>query len=197
MKPTQEALWQAFIGRLNTRIQRKDGYTLDYVKKFHEVMGSPGDKLKIVHVGGTNAKGTITYKLACMLEFSGYKTGFFQSPHLFSWRERVQINRELVTKEYCIEFLNKYQKAREKVGADLSYFEFFTLLGYDYYANSGVDIAVVEVGLGGKLDATNILKGSLLSILTSVDLDHTHVLGSTREEIASKFRVQHQEISVA
>ena len=74
---------------------------------------------------------------------------------------------------------------RDKIGVDLSYFEFFTLLGYDYFAHSGVDVAVVEVGLGGKLDATNILRKSLLSILTSVDLDHTHVLGNTREEIAS------------
>ena len=186
MRPNQEVLWQTFLGRLNTRIQRSNAYTLDYVKRFHEELGSPGEKLKIVHVGGTNAKGTITYKLARMLELSGYKTGFFQSPHLFSWRERVQVNNELVPKEFCIEFLDKYNFVRQKTGFDLSYFEFFTLLGFDYYAQSKVDIAVVEVGLGGKLDATNILSKSLLSILTSVDLDHTHVLGNTREEIACK-----------
>ena len=185
MKPSQEVLWQSFVGRLTTRIQRRDSYTLDYVTRFHEELGSPGNKLNIVHVGGTNAKGTITYKLARMFELSGYKTGFFQSPHLFSWRERVQVDNQLVPKEYCIEFLEKYKHVRDKIGVDLSYFEFFTLLGYDYFAHSGVDVAVVEVGLGGKLDATNILRKSLLSILTSVDLDHTHVLGNTREEIAS------------
>ena len=129
--------------------------------------------MKVIHVAGTNAKGTVTYKMAKMLEMSGYKTGFFQSPHLFSWSERVQVDSQLIPKEYCGEFLDRYKFAKAKAGYDLSFFEIFWILALDYYEACKVDVAVIEVGLGGRLDATNILDKSLLSIITSISLDHT------------------------
>ena len=178
--------WNEFVKKLKTPMMRRGQYTLKYVQEYHELMGRPGDKLNIIHVAGTNAKGTVTFKLAKMLELSGYRTGLFLSPHLFSWRERVQLDSRLIDKEYCGEFIDKYQALRQRVGYDLSFFEFFTLLAYDYYSRSAVDVAVMEVGLGGRMDATNILDKSLLSIITSISLDHTDTLGDTIDAIAAE-----------
>lgn len=179
--------WQRFLAKVRSPIMKRGVYTLDHVKSFHDALGKPGDSLNVIHVAGTNAKGTITYKLARMLELSGYKTGMFQSPHLFSWRERVQVNSELVSKEYCVKFLEMYEETRKKLGGDeLSFFEFFTVLAFQYYKDMNVDVAVVEVGLGGRLDATNILEKSLLSVITSISLDHTQTLGNTAEKIAGR-----------
>lgn len=178
--------WQAFLAKLRSPLMRKGEYTLDTVKRFHEALGRPGDELKIVHVAGTNAKGTVTYKIAKMLELSGHKTGSFISPHLFSWRERVQINGGLIPKEACEEFIDIYEDITKKLNVDLSFFEFFTLLAFYHYKKEKVDVAVVEVGLGGRLDATNILDKSLLSIITSISLDHTNVLGSTVDQICAE-----------
>ncbi len=178
--------WQEFLKKINTSIDRPGIYTLEYVSQFRKALGNPGQDLKIIHVAGTNAKGTVTFKLAKMLELSGYKTGLFLSPHLFSWRERVQINSQLIPKEYCGEFLDKYKFARNKLGFDLSFFEFFWVLALDYFEYQKVDAAVIEVGLGGRLDATNIMEKSLLSIITSISLDHTQILGNTVEEICGR-----------
>lgn len=181
--------WQEFLKKVASPIDRPGIYTLDYVAKFRQALGNPGEDLKILHIAGTNAKGTVTYKLAKMLELSGYKTGMFLSPHLFSWRERVQVNSELISKEYCGEFMNKYKYARNKVGFDLSFFEFFWVLALDYFEHQKVDAAVIEVGLGGGLDATNIMPKSLLSIITSISLDHTQILGDTVEKICGNIYV--------
>lgn len=178
--------WLSFLAKLKSPLMRKGEYTLETVKLFHDALGRPGDSLNIVHVAGTNAKGTITYKLAKMLELSGHKTGCFISPHLFSWRERVLLNDKLIPKEECEEFIEIYDGLVKKLGLDLSFFEFFTLLAFHYYKKSKVDVAIMEVGLGGRLDATNILDKSLLSVITSISLDHTNVLGTTVDQICEE-----------
>lgn len=181
--------WQEFLKKINYSMIRPGSYSLQPVSEFRQLWGNPGQDLKIIHVAGTNAKGTITYKLAKMLELSGYRTGLFLSPHLFSWRERVQVDSELIPKEYCGQFMEKYKEVKTKAGFDLSFFEFFWLLALDYYQARQVDVAIVEVGLGGRLDATNILDKSLLSIITSISLDHTQVLGDTIDLIAGRFAI--------
>jgi dihydrofolate synthase/folylpolyglutamate synthase len=176
--------WQKFLNKVRSPMMRRGDYTLEHVDKFYSALGRPFRKDKIIHVAGTNAKGTVTFKLARMLELSGFKTGLFLSPHLFSWRERVQVNSQLITKEYCGDFFMEYERLREKIGIELSFFEFFTVMGLKYFNDVGADFAVVEVGLGGRLDATNIIDASILSIITSISLDHTQTLGTTREQIA-------------
>ena len=180
--------WLEFVKKLKTPIMRKGDYTLEVVKKYHKEMGNIGNDLEVIHVAGTNAKGSVTYKLAKMLEYSGYKTGLFISPHLFSWRERVQVNNELISQEYCADFIEKYKWIRDHKadGIELSFFEFFTVLAFQYYKEMKCDACVIEVGLGGRLDATNILPASLLSIITSISLDHVQTLGNTVEEIAKE-----------
>ena len=178
--------WMGFLEKLNSPLA-KGKLGVETSTSYHNVMGSPGETLNVIHVAGTNAKGTVCHKLAKMLELSGYKTGLFNSPHLFNYRERVQVNGRLIDRGYCEEFIDtKYADAKQKLGTDISYFDFFTLLGFEYFAHCKVDVAVVEVGLGGRLDSTNILSKSLLSIITSIDLDHTRLLGDTVEKIAGK-----------
>ena len=181
-----QSRWLKFLGKLNSPLMRKGEYKLDHVRQFHEALGSPGESLNIVHVAGTNAKGTVTYKLAKMLEMSGHKTGLFISPHLFSWRERVQINDQLISKEDCEDFIDIYDDLVKKLGVDLSFFEFFTVLAYYHFKKQKVDVAVIEVGLGGRLDATNILDKSLLSIITSISFDHVDALGNTLDKICEE-----------
>lgn len=178
--------WKKFLERLNSPLMRKGDYSLDHIKRFHEAFGNPGDDLKIIHVAGTNAKGTVTYKLAKMLELSGHKVGMFISPHQFSWRERVQINGGLISKEDCGMFVERLYEMEKKLGTDLTFFEFFTMLAFYYFREQKVDAAVIEVGLGGRLDATNIAKKSLLSVITSISLDHTKVLGYDVDTIGAE-----------
>lgn len=175
-----------FLEKLNSPLMRKGSYSLEHIKKFHEAFGRPADDLKIIHVAGTNAKGTVTYKMAKMLELSGHKVGMFLSPHLFSWRERVQINGQLISKEDCGKFVEMVQELEKELGTDLTFFEFFTMLAFFHFKQQKVDAAVMEVGLGGRLDATNIIQKPLLSVITSISLDHTKTLGEDVDTICSE-----------
>lgn len=144
-----------------------------------EKLGHPEQKFPSVHIAGTNGKGTVAYKMAAVLEENGYRVGLFTSPHLETYRERIQINRKMISEEEVARGLEKILSLCQ----DPKFFEVTTLLAFDYFAEKEVDIAIIEVGLGGRLDATNIIT-PLLSIITSIAMDHAPILGNTLEEIA-------------
>lgn len=146
-----------------------------------EHLGNPHHKFKSVHVAGTNGKGSTSHMLASILEEASYKVGLYTSPHLKDFRERIKINGEMISKAAVINFVKKNQSFLEK--QQLSFFEMTVGLAFDYFAKQKVDIAVVEVGLGGRLDSTNIIT-PVVSVITNIGLDHTQMLGDTLEKIA-------------
>ncbi|MEZ4842227.1 MAG: folylpolyglutamate synthase/dihydrofolate synthase family protein [Flavobacteriaceae bacterium] len=146
-----------------------------------EHLGNPHHKFKSVHVAGTNGKGSTSHMLASILEEAGYKVGLYTSPHLKDFRERIKISGEMISKSAVINFVKKNQSFLEK--QQLSFFEMTVGLAFDHFAKQKVDIAVVEVGLGGRLDSTNIIT-PVVSVITNIGLDHTQMLGDTLEKIA-------------
>ena len=146
-----------------------------------EKLGHPERKFPSVHIAGTNGKGTVAFKIATVLQENGYRVGFFTSPHLFTYCERIQINGKMISEEEVVSGLEKILSLVE----DPKFFEITTLLAFDYFAENEVDIAIIEAGLGGRLDATNIVT-PILSIITSVEMDHASILGETLEEIAEE-----------
>lgn len=146
-----------------------------------EHLGNPHHKFKSIHVAGTNGKGSTSHMLASILQEAGYKVGLYTSPHLKDFRERIKINGEMISRNAVINFVKKNQSFLEK--QQLSFFEMTVGLAYDYFAKQKVDIAVVEVGLGGRLDSTNIII-PVVSVITNIGLDHTQMLGDTLEKIA-------------
>ncbi len=158
--------------------RRKD---LSPVLALAEKLGHPEKKFPTVHVAGTNGKGTVCFKLAEVLKDNGYRVGLFTSPHLFTYRERIQINGKMISEEEVASRLEKILS----LAKDPTFFDVTTLLAFDYFADEEVDVAIVEVGLGGRLDATNIVI-PILSIITSISHDHVGILGATLEEIAAE-----------
>jgi len=156
---------------------------LENITKAALLFGNPQNSVDYIHVTGTNGKGSVCKKIASTLEYSGYNTGIFTSPHISTFRERIQINSKYIETDYIVNNLEIIYKICDKEGIDLTYFEIVTLLSLNYFKDKNVDLAVFEVGLGGNLDATNIVN-PLLSIITSIGLDHTGTLGETQEEIA-------------
>lgn len=146
-------------------------------------LGDPHKKFKSIHVAGTNGKGSVTHMLASILQESGYKVGLYTSPHLVDYRERIRINGALIPKQYVTGFIQD-QKVFLEQGC-YSFFEMSVGLAFSYFADQAVDIAVIEVGLGGRLDSTNIIEPEL-SVITNIGFDHTQVLGSTLEAIAKE-----------
>lgn len=158
---------------------------LDAMRGFDAQLGSPWRKYRIIHVAGTNGKGSVSSMLASCLAASGLSVGLYTSPHLLDFRERIKIvgpkGWEMVSKDYVQDFL----ETRPDEIEHLSFFEITTGLAFKWFADCKVDIAVIEVGLGGRLDSTNIIE-SELAVVTSIGLDHCALLGSTREQIASE-----------
>jgi dihydrofolate synthase/folylpolyglutamate synthase len=153
-----------------------------------KLLGNPHQKLKFVHIGGTSGKGSVAYLLSKLLNAQGYKVGLHLSPHLQKITERMQINDMPISEKKFINQVNLLLPLNRKVQKDLNlgeptYFETLVAASFDYFEKEKVDIAIVEVGLGGTLDATNVIK-PLLSIITSVGLDHTEILGKTVQKIA-------------
>lgn len=146
-------------------------------------LGNPQNNFKSIHVAGTNGKGSTSHMLASILQESGYKTGLTTSPHLKDFRERIRINGELCTKEFVIDFVEKHQKFIEKIQP--SFFEVAIAMAFEYFSQNKVDVAIIETGLGGRLDATNIIH-PILSIITNIGWDHTNILGNTLVEIANE-----------
>jgi dihydrofolate synthase/folylpolyglutamate synthase len=156
---------------------------LDNSLALDEIFGHPHKKFKNIHVGGTNGKGSVSNLLAAILQMSGYRVGLYTSPHLIDFRERIRVNGEMINKEYVIEFVEKYRDKFEPVMA--SFFELTMEMAFLYFAEKKVDVAIIEVGLGGRLDSTNIIFPDL-SIITNIGLDHMNYLGNTLTKIAAE-----------
>ncbi len=154
---------------------------LDNTYKIVEALGKPHLKLNCIHIAGTNGKGSSSHMLAAILQQAGYKTGLYTSPHLIDFRERIRINGKMIPKNYVVEFVEKHKEAFEAIAP--SFFEWTVGLAFDYFAAEEVDVAVIEVGLGGRLDSTNIITPKV-SLITNISMDHTNLLGDTLEKIA-------------
>lgn len=144
-------------------------------------LGNPEKKLKCIHVAGTNGKGSTSHFLASILQEAGYKVGLYTSPHLKDYRERIKINGKEISKEFIVDFINTHKTFFEE--NQLSFFEMSVGLAFDYFSKQETDINIIEVGMGGRLDATNIAT-PLVSVITNIGLDHTQFLGDTLEAIA-------------
>ncbi len=155
---------------------------LTNIRNLTEVLGNPQNNFKSIHIAGTNGKGSTAAMIAQILMEDGYTTGLFTSPHLVDFRERIQVNREWIPEEDLLRIGNEIIDTVES-GNPATFFEITSTIMFTYFAENDVDYAVIEVGLGGRLDATNIICPEL-SVITHVSMDHTSVLGDTREEIA-------------
>ena len=158
-------------------------FKLDRMRKLLELLGNPHQKIKTVHVAGTNGKGSTVSMISSMLRSAGYAVGTYTSPHLIDIRERVTIDGNQISKTDFVEMTRTVAKAAEKLGEQATFFELMTAMAFAHFAEQAVDIAVVEVGLGGRLDSTNVIT-PLVSIVTAIDLDHTKLLGTTKAQIA-------------
>lgn len=146
-------------------------------------LDNPHTKFKSIHIAGTNGKGSTSHMLAAILQQAGYKTALYTSPHLKDFRERIKINGEMIERDFVVDFVAKTQVVAEKIQP--SFFELTMAMAFDYFATQQVDIAVIETGLGGRLDSTNIIT-PILSIITNIGYDHMNILGDTLEEIAGE-----------
>ena len=146
-----------------------------------EYLNQPEKGFKSIHVAGTNGKGSVSHMLASILQEAGYKVGLYTSPHLKDFRERIKINGKEIPKEEVVDFVNSHKSFFEE--HQLSFFEMTVGLAFDYFRNQKVDVAVIEVGLGGRLDSTNIIQPEV-SVITNIGFDHTQFLGNTYESIA-------------
>jgi dihydrofolate synthase / folylpolyglutamate synthase len=144
-------------------------------------INNPQTKFKSIHIAGTNGKGSTSHMLAAMLQQAGYKTGLYTSPHLKDFRERIKINGEMISQQFVVDFVERTKIISEQI--EPSFFELTVAMAFDYFEKEKVDIAVVETGLGGRLDSTNIIT-PILSIITNIGYDHTDILGNTLEKIA-------------
>lgn len=156
---------------------------LDNTYRLMQHLGNPHEKLHVVHVAGTNGKGSTSHLIAAVLQAQGYKVGLFTSPHLVDFRERIRISGEMIPKETVVQFVADNRTFLDEVRP--SFFETTMALAFWYFTQQQVDIAVVEVGLGGRLDSTNILT-PLLSVITNIGIDHTEFLGDTLPKIAAE-----------
>ena len=154
---------------------------LERISEFCRSIGNPQRNYFVIHVAGTNGKGSISNMLAAVLQQAGYHTGLFTSPHLTDFRERIRVNGEMIPKQKVVNFVDRYRSEMERL--QLSFFEMTTAMAFDYFAQSDVEVAVIETGLGGRLDATNIVQ-PILSVITNIGLEHTEYLGDSLPKIA-------------
>ena len=161
--------------------RRKDKLGLDGTRALLDALGRPQTRFRSVHVAGTNGKGSVCAMVERVLREAGYRTGLYTSPHLVDFRERIRVNGRWVDEDWLEQALDRIEALPE--GRDRTFFEVATALGFLYFAEQGVEIAVVEVGLGGRLDSTNVITPEV-SVITTIGLDHTEILGDTIQEIA-------------
>lgn len=147
------------------------------------MLNNPQNDFKTVHVAGTNGKGTVSHSLASVFQEAGYKTGLYTSPHLRDFRERIRVNGVMIPEQAVVDFIEKYKDDFEKM--QLSFFEMTVGMAFDYFKKEKVDIAIIEVGMGGRLDSTNVIHPEL-SVITNISLDHVKFLGDTLEKIAGE-----------
>ncbi len=170
-----------------TRVARynSEEYKLDRTVQLMKAMGNPHKSLKCVHVVGTVGKGSVTTMISSMLQNAGYTVGSYTSPHLEDVRERISINKEYIPKKDFIDLCANIEQVSNDIKIEPTYFEIMTVMGITYFANQAVDIAIIEAGLGGRLDCTNVISPELV-VVAEIDFDHTQILGSTLEKIASE-----------
>jgi len=156
---------------------------LDNTIAFCTALDNPENKFKSVHIAGTNGKGSVSHTIASILQEAGYKTGLYTSPHLVDFRERIRINGKMVEKKWLTSFVKKHDSLIQSIQP--SFFEVTVAMAFDYFAKNKVDIAIIETGLGGRLDSTNVIT-PLLSIITNISYDHQNLLGDTLGEIAKE-----------
>ncbi|MDE7473883.1 MAG: bifunctional folylpolyglutamate synthase/dihydrofolate synthase [Muribaculaceae bacterium] len=156
---------------------------LDTAYALDRAFGEPHKQFKTIHIAGTNGKGSTAHTIAAALQLSGYKVGLYTSPHLADFRERIRVNGEKISHEGVVDFVKRYKEMNAECSP--SFFELTTIMAFDWFASNGVDVAVIETGLGGRLDTTNIITPEL-SVITNISFDHTAQLGNTLEAIASE-----------
>ncbi|MDO5616156.1 MAG: folylpolyglutamate synthase/dihydrofolate synthase family protein [Cruoricaptor ignavus] len=169
----------------NYQIDGKKAYKpgLQNITALCNFFGNPQNNLKTIHIGGTNGKGSTSNMLASVLQEAGYRVGVYNSPHLVDFTERIKVNGKNADKTFVFDFIQKLKQIPEHIRP--SFFEFTTVMGFEYFRQQKVDFAIIEVGLGGRLDSTNIIR-PMVSAITNVALDHTDILGNTKEKIAEE-----------
>ena len=164
-------------------------YNLNRISLLLELLGNPQDRLRVIHIAGSKGKGSTAAFIASVLTQAGYKTGLFTSPHLITPRERCRIDNELISESDIAFYIDKFRPAIDTVSASefgcVSFFEIYTALAFSYFADKATDFAVIEVGLGGRLDATNVVT-PVTTVITPIGLEHTAILGETYSEIAGE-----------
>ncbi len=176
--------YEEALAVLQARQETRIALGLDRVRVHLARLGNPQDKPLVFHVAGTNGKGSTCAMLACVLREAGYRTGLYCSPHLFEPRERIQIDGRWITRGDFARLLARALEA--DADSTLTYFELLTSVAFQYFADKGVEVAVLETGLGGRLDATNVVDAPLAAVITSIDFDHMQFLGKTLAEIAGE-----------
>ena len=179
-------IYKDAVGLLQSQGKFKINLGLDRMYAILKLLGNPQDKLKCIHVAGTNGKGSVCTMLASVLQEAGYKIGLYTSPHIFEYTERIKINDVKIPHKIFAQNVEKIVKLAEENGIDLTEFEILTAVMFVYFAHEQIDYVVLETGLGGRLDATNVIKSNLCAIITHIDLDHTERLGNTKSEIAKE-----------
>lgn len=157
---------------------------LKRISEFLDLIGNPQDKLKYIHVAGTNGKGSVCAILNTILQKNGFKVGMFTSPHIFEYNERIQINGKKISDKDFEELITFVSDLADKNNIPLSEFEILTVVMFMYFEKNKVDVVVLETGLGGRFDATNVIKENLCSVITHIDLEHTDRLGDTIDKIS-------------
>ncbi|MBX2985195.1 MAG: bifunctional folylpolyglutamate synthase/dihydrofolate synthase [Bacteroidia bacterium] len=156
-------------------------YSLEKISLLMAEIGNPHEKFKSIHIAGTNGKGSVSHSLAAVLQANDYKTALYTSPHLTDFRERMRVNGQMIPKSFVVEFIQKHKELIEELHP--SFFELSQAIAFSWFASQNIDVAVIETGLGGRLDSTNIIKPQL-SVITNISFDHTDILGDTLEKIA-------------
>ena len=162
----------------------KDVFTLEPIRILCEKLGNPQNAYKVIHTAGTKGKGSVCAMLAASLQNAGFRVGLYTSPHLIHFNERIQVDGKMITDEELVDLTNRINEKVISIG-HVSSFEFMTAMAFEYFRDKNVDIAVIETGLGGRLDSTNIVD-PVLTVITSISLDHTSFLGDTIEKIAAE-----------
>ena len=157
---------------------------LERMEKIMALLGNPQDKLNCIHVAGTNGKGSVCAIIASILNEAGIKAGIYSSPHIFKYTERIKINGENISDNNFAQYVFEISELADNNKIDLTEFEILTAVMFKYFADNNVDVVVLETGMGGRFDATNIIKKNLCSVITHIDYDHTERLGKTLDEIA-------------
>jgi len=181
----QEAVDWLFVQAPNYQTDGEKAYKpgLDNIIRLCDFFGNPQESIPCIHIGGTNGKGSTSNMLASVLQEAGYKVGLYNSPHLIDFTERIKVNGKNCNKEFVFNFIQKLKNLPNDIQP--SFFEFTTIMAFEYFHQQQVDFAIIEVGLGGRLDSTNIIK-PLVAAITNVQLDHQNILGDTIEEIAGE-----------